>query len=234
MIHLTMSIVLLTDQRPAAMGPWVPILIAMVISFSLTAIAQDPWNFCMKHSMEAVAYMTSSILAISSSEYSASHIFIIFWALGQSLACSSMSMAHWCTASSDTAADTLPGSCAMSASATSLTQSMLSSIQPISWNMQRGISWASTNHPSISSTDGHSMPGLLGLPGLPGLPGLLGFPGLPGLPGLPGFPLLGFFFLISVDSPFMQVSAAWLILSAMAVPAVQRKVVSMESRQRPG
>merc|ERR1719412_3125182 len=225
MIHLTMSIVLLTDQRPAAMGPWVPILIAMVISFSLTAIAQDPWNFCMKHSIEAVAYMTSSILAISSSEYSASHIFITFWAFGQSLACSSMSMAHWCTASSDTAADTLPGSCAMSASATSLTQSMFSSIQPISWNMQRGISWASTNHPSISSTDGHSMPGLLGLPGLPGLPGLL---------GLPGFPLLGFFFLISVDSPLMQASAAWLILSAMAVPAVQRKVVSMESRQRPG
>merc|ERR1719412_1818420 len=224
MIHLTMSIVLLTDQRPAAMGPWVPILIAMVISFSLTAIAQDPWNFCMKHSMEAGAYMTSSILAISSSEYSASHIFIIFWAFGQSLACSSMSMAHWCTASSDTAADTLPGSCAMSASATSLTQSMFSSIQPISWNMQRGISWASTNHPSISSTDGHSMPGLLGLPGLPGLPGLL---------GLPGFPLLGFFFLISVDSPLMQASAAWLILSAMAVPALQRKVVSMESRQRP-
>ena len=34
MIHLTMSIVLLTYQRPAAMGPWVPILIAMVISFS--------------------------------------------------------------------------------------------------------------------------------------------------------------------------------------------------------
>ena len=33
-IHLTMSIVLLTYQRPAAMGPWVPILIAMVISFS--------------------------------------------------------------------------------------------------------------------------------------------------------------------------------------------------------